>query len=164
MGFQTLGNDSRYQTVVQINNTTEGNFQQEAARTYDVGISTSSNISNYSESGSYSYDPVNTDRYYLFRDTSGHFTGDIDVNCSRSTSNDGEGIELYINGNMVDMAQDDDDFSDTVHVSGTKYDVTIQTISIKDTDSYYMTGNYDFTITYDSPSSSSYNVNSVTQE
>lgn len=42
MGFQGLGLNSRYTSVVQVNNNTEGTFQQESARTYDVGVTTSS--------------------------------------------------------------------------------------------------------------------------
>lgn len=41
MGFQGLGLNSRYTSVVQVNNNTEGTFQQESARTYDVGLNTS---------------------------------------------------------------------------------------------------------------------------
>lgn len=163
MGFQALGLDSRYTSVVQVNNNTEGTFQQESARTYDVGIDTSASISPYSDSGN----PYmsSTDQWVtLFNDTTDHFTGTIDVDVDVDMTSDGAAAELYVNGTSYGSVQSNDDFNKTKSMSAYVTDASIGRVRVENTGGYGITVNYDINVYYNSNISSNYNVTGVTQE
>jgi len=164
MPFQALGLDSRYTSVVQVNNVTEGSFQQDASRTYDVGISTSASIPDASYSDSSVYVDQGT-THTIFNDRIQHFTGDISITVDVSLTEQYDNLTLYINGDQKGYVQSQDAFNKTRTISGSVSNAPIQSARLESSNSGNgVSVNYTVNISYDSPVNSSYSVTGVAQE
>jgi len=114
MGYQALGLDSRYTSVIQVNGNTEDSYQQEEDSTYNVDVEPSESSVSHNFSGSTGFFLIDTDQVTKESDSVTLISGaapdymEISVSVSDNQYDSGAsgGAELTRNGSTVASSAD----------------------------------------------------------